>query len=857
MHGRAVTGLALLGVLGVLVPSSATAQPESDGEAFERVFKRRSISEHVPVVLIVGGEAFGALNVELQHGTAVRVPASILLDALATRRARPGIRAQLSRAVRGLQLAIDDLRAAGLDVVYDPARLEIRIGLAPEQTVTSSHTLGSGVPAEAETAIRPSDVSGYANLFGHGGTATPQSVRVESAINVHRWVLEARGELGSSPIGAHRGDVLLSRDVTRHALRYLAGDFAVAAGGLQPGFPILGVGVTRNFTLQPYRVLQPIGAFEFTLDRPAKVTVLINGATVQTLDLPAGRHDVRDLPLGAGVNDIELLIRDDAGVERRLQFSAASPNGLLAPGVVQFSVSLGFPLIADTGFRDYEWSRPIASARRRWGVSNHLTLGGSFDGDFDRQVAGAAFVVATKLGNLAVDTAISHDTVSQVGHAEGVRYDYHGMIAGAPGSTFTALARHYSPAFRSLDVVAVDSRYSDELSIASSRKLVARVFGRLNARYQIGRDIPDAFDASLALSRSFGGLSLDALVGVRETSSDVRDVRIFVSVNWRLPDRSLVQAFSRTSTSAGMSNEVRYTTPPGPPPDGLVASAGLRKSRDASGADATIAYGSDRFTSSITGVTSFDRNAAATTNGSFDVGTAVAFAGGRVAWSRPITGSFAIVDRIETLADQQIGVNPVAGSYSARANRFGPAVVTSLEAYRLGSVRVEAPSLRAGTSLGPASYAVMPTYKSGTLLVVGEPGTVFLRGSILHPDGTPVQMGIGELVPSDAPKSFRNAWVTELQARLDLFSEREPSSRRTSPLVLMTNRAGRFSVVGVDPGSYEIRIAAGSPIWIEVPAGTTGVYSAGVLKMKPSPAKDGRTINNERENADAEHPSSR
>lgn len=835
MRGRVLTQLVSAGLLCSVAPP-AVAQP-SDADVFESVFKRRVESERVPVELIVDGARQGPLVLEVRGGVAVRVAADGILTALARTRLRVEVLDRLTRAVREYTLAIDDLRA-DLDVVFDPQRLELRVGFAAALTERASHTLAPGVPAEAATARRPSDTSGYVNMHGRGGTASPAVVRIDSAVNIHRWVLEARGELGEAPIGAHRGDVLLSRDVPESALRYLAGDFAVAAGGLQPGYPIAGIGLTRNFALQPYRVLQPVGVFHFTLDRPANVTVLVNGAPVQTLALPAGRHDIRDLPLGAGVNDVELLVRDDAGLERRLQFSAASPGELLAPGVVQFSLSLGFPLVEDAGARSYAWSRPVLAGRRRWGVTDKLTIGGSFDGDLGRQVLGGAVAVTTRLGNLAVDVAGSRDADASVGRAESVRFDHNRVAGGTATNTLTIVARHYSPRFRSLELLAVDGRYRGDVSIASSRKLTTNLFARLNARYQVGRDAPDAHDASVTLSRAFGGFSADVLVGVRDSGTEPRDARVFVTAHWRLPDRKgTLHALSRTSTSAGTSNELRYMTAAGPPPGGLVVSAAIRESPQALGGDVTLAYGGERVTSSVTGATVLGRGTSdASATASFEVGTAIAFAGGQVAWSRPITGSFGIIDRHPALSDQEIGVNPAAGTYSARADRFGPAVVSGLEPYRVGSVRVEAPNLCLGTSLGPASHSLLPVYKSGTLLVVGEAGSVFLRGTLGHADGAPVAFAAGMLVPMRTPMSALpcDAETRDhgtLQQRVDCLSE--SLERPRAPLVLHTNRAGRFSVVGVVPGRYVIELATGGTSGpIDVPARHAGVVTTGALVVR-------------------------
>jgi hypothetical protein len=42
-------------------------------------------------------------------------------------------------------------------------------------------------------------------------------------------------------------------------------------------------------------------------------------------------------------------------------------------------------------------------------------------------------------------------------------------------------------------------------------------------------------------------------------------------------------------------------------------------------------------------------------------------------------------------------------------------------------------------------------------------------------------------------------------------------------------------VVGVVPGSYELRLASSPAIAVDVPRGHTGVYGAGILVVEGSP----------------------
>jgi outer membrane usher protein len=798
---------------------SAALSPPTDEALFANVFKRPDRSDRVPVVLVIDGVFVGQAIMRLRPGAAPLVPAEPLFTSLAPR-LRAELRPRLQETAHGGQVSLDDLRALGLDVEYEKAELELRVFVPAALTEEKSHSLrGNGAPPEAAGALRPSDVSGFLNARAGGAdtwttgdaptSRVPLHLNLDSALSVGGWLLEGKADFADAPMGAHRGDVLLSRDDPESALRYLAGDFAVQPTALQPSYPLLGLGVTRNFALQPYRVIQPIGEFDFTLEQPSTVTVLVNGAPVRTLSLPAGRHDVRDLPLGPGVNDVELLIQDPAGVQRRIAFSSANPGELLAPGVVQYAVNLGAPLVADVGARDYAWTRPVLSARRRWGALPMLTVGASFDGDLERQRAGGELTLATTLGTLSLDMSASADTAQGLGHAESARYDYARVTGGTRVTTFTVVGRHHAAAFRTLGPVAADELYGEELTISASHRLPGAINATVSGRYRVGRAHPDAQDASLRLSRSFGLLSVDGMLSAQRDGVSPDQLRVLVGVRVTLPDaHGTVFATARTSTVEGTSSEAVYTTQAGPPPGGIITTVSVQENPESVGASGTVSYVGNRLTSSVSTTTALDTGGAwATQTTALELGTGLAFAGGEVGWSRPVADSFVIVARNPTVAAHDVEVNPALGGYAARADGFGPAVLPNLEPYRVTTVVVRAPTLPTGYSLGSESHVVLPAHKTGTLLRVGEEGTVFLRGSLQHADGKPVAFATGEVTPVEGS---------------------------AAPLVLMTNRAGRFSLVGLRPGRYELRLSDGAskPLVIEIPNGTTGLHSTGALVVE-------------------------
>ncbi|MCP4781667.1 MAG: hypothetical protein GY877_13275 [Hyphomicrobium sp.] len=98
------------------------------------------------------------------------------------------------------------------------------------------------------------------------------------------------------------------------------------------------------------------------------------------------------------------------------------------------------------------------------------------------------------------------------------------------------------------------------------------------------------------------------------------------------------------------------------------------------------------------------------------VGAAIAFADGTVAIGAPIRGdAFAIVDAHESLADKEIYVLD-GDDVRARADQWGPALVSQLPAYTDVTLPIDVEDLPIGCSLDAGVFDLLPAYRSGQVL---------------------------------------------------------------------------------------------------------------------------------------------
>ena len=186
----------------------------------------------------------------------------------------------------------------------------------------------------------------------------------------------------------------------------MAGDITPATVGRQTGGGFIGVSIQKSYQkLQPQKNIRPTGQRSFRLDRPSSVDIVVNGQIVRRLQMPPGDHDISELPLKAGQNNLTLEITDDTGQHRTLKFTVFFDHTLLAPGVSEWGVAAGYRSIASPSGLLYSWRDPAATGYYQLGITEDLTATAYAQANFQTSVTGLMAVTPTWLGRLSVETA--------------------------------------------------------------------------------------------------------------------------------------------------------------------------------------------------------------------------------------------------------------------------------------------------------------------------------------------------------------------------------------------------------------------------------------------------------------------
>lgn len=826
---------------GNTIPAVDAKQPPGDRsppnktreELFLEVFKRPPLNIPVSsyVFVVVDGVARQKVKAVLSQGEQ-----DILLEgkpvlAFLSQLLRPDIVQRLERKIDGQGwLNRAALEEAGVSTSFNLRKFEFSINTAPGMRETRIQYLTSPmIDPFSVDAIRPAPVSAFLNFNLKGvartetaATSTSNQTNVgfaaDGAMNVMGVVVEgsAFGQTGDAS-SLRRGDVRLVYDQPQRALRYTAGDLHYPVVGYQTVVNMGGIGISKDFSLQPHVRTYRTGQFVFYLERPAEVKVWVNESLVSTLQLPAGTHDIRGLTPAVGQNDTRLVIEDNAGRREVLQFSFIHNPILLDKGRSLFSYNAGFRRELKDGVYQYDVKRPVLSASYLEGLTDETTLSAYTQADASRALFGIKTLRIFSVGTLQLDTATSRSDNAK--WDVGAKIELTGAPAthGRPGVQSQVSVEYLGKHFGSIN--ASSPALSNALNFLASLAFPMGhgITGQLSVSYipARGEGVVDAYGASARLTRRWGKY-ITGSVALRHRRSDhneaVTKVLVGISFSYAEGTSSLYAAKemeSNTVASRWDSGRPFNSTAP-------YGFASTRLGSDQREYMGGVGYwGNQGLAEASHTRTEIDQGTGryARDETTLRLQSALVFADTRFALARPVAENFAIVTGKDGLASVDMKVDPDGrGGSRARSGWLSPAVLGDIASYRLRDLRIEPINPPLGATPEKLTFSLAPTYKSGFLLKLGKELRIVAIGRLVDEQRGPL---------AHLPIEIR---------RLD--------DRDEKPVSTFTSRGGGFQVPDIKPGRYEIRPSSTTrwgSVTVEIPETQDGLYRLGDVVLSPRP----------------------
>jgi len=581
----------------------------------------------------------------------------------------PEAAASLNPLLSDERVSFSSLRDLSYDVRFDRRDLVLSLGIPFELRGERVVLLGRKPNAVVVDAIPQADVSAFVSMRGGFDWIQQSSgeddglsgfvADIDAALNVKGLVLE--GEFRFSEEGDRRfsrRDVRLTYDDVEDLVRYEAGDLSIGARPHQSAPDIAGFAAYREFRIDPYTDPRPVGERGLVLERPARVDVIVNGARVRSVNLPAGRYSLRDFPIvPSAINDVEFVVTYASGEVERVVFPAFTTIDLLEKGTSEFAVNAGVPYDDIDDVRRYDTGNFNLVGFYRRGITGTLTAGGAIEADKDILVVSGEASWASPVGSIGL--TVSND-LRNPGLESGrlsLQYSY---LSTDPfsGMSVDGVLILTGEEHRTLDRLfgGPDSRV-----FASGR--VSRVIDP-KTRVQFGgsyslssdRDILgeriESWTASAAVSRQIGPATLTG--GVDWTKGGDRGSEIVGRLGLFVPLGRHALSASYVSRDDVVRADFRRSARSAV--GGFGYGAGFQRGNGGDQQYLRANYIGNRFEAAVEQMRVRSSGDTDIRTG-FTFGTALVTAGGRVALARPVENGFAIVTN-GTDVDARLAIEP-------------------------------------------------------------------------------------------------------------------------------------------------------------------------------------------------------
>ncbi|WP_287602610.1 hypothetical protein [Thiothrix sp.] len=689
-------------------------------------------------------------------------------------------------------LSASALEAAGIRTRYDIQELAVAVKIDKKSMNRRMRSLLSALPGDKQHVIPerladPAKVSGYINLssgisqdFSNTSAEPNLNVRAESAVNVHGFVLENQHTYQH---GTNGKPGKLTRDYTRLVIddaeeehRYRIGDISTESRNFQGSLPLGGVQVTRDLTWASSREYTPQGNQRFSLSSPAEVDIYLDGRLHRSVRLQAGEHELAELDALGGTS-VKLRIKDDLGKITTQEFSRFTDSRLLSPEFSRYSISVGFPSRREADQLKYDTKRPVASGYYQQGVTENLTAGVDVQTDGKAHQVGGDIIWATEIGNVTAGVSHSQSRNGKKGQAARVqisrRPDNRGEGDKQRPIQWDIAAERFTPDYQNLNpqddgttTTTSTQAVKQQLNASVSKAFSDRTSGNLGVAHTTQHDGKTRTNLNAGVSTRLGkNLNVSVYGSQSRDAKGAADMSVRVGFSMPLDATASGrgQSVSGSHDDKGRSQLAYRISGKGKRGvDSLSGGVRLQSERGKTGLGADVRYQGEAFDANLS-ITPQLASSKVGYSGSANVNTAIVFADGAVAMSRPVHDSFAILEPPEGLEHPMAAsrgknlfqrkentLDSLPERYDAVMQPGSKAVLNNLASYQVQHVSSDSAVLPEGFDLDATEFDVMPDYKSGYRVKVGGERGAMLEAHLADASGQPLKLQGGQLIALDA-----------------------------------------------------------------------------------------------------------
>ncbi len=282
--------------------------------------------------------------------------------------------------IPGISARYDVLRQALVVAAIPEAMMPRIIGARPRRDLPEVQT-GFGLVLNYRLTADLGD-----DLFGAGPDLGNGYLALDGRIFTPMGVLKNNVGLSFAKAGENRKqfrrfETSFTVAMPERLVTVTVGDFVSSSLPWARPVRMGGIQLRRDFSLGENIVTSPPLSFSGTAAVPSSVDVFVGGIRAFSGQVEPGPFVLTDLPFVTSSGEAEIVIRDEAGIERVVQLPFFASQNLIRAGTLDFALQIGRSRRA-FGVENFSYDTTTSGALSlRYGVTDALTLEGHIEGN--------------------------------------------------------------------------------------------------------------------------------------------------------------------------------------------------------------------------------------------------------------------------------------------------------------------------------------------------------------------------------------------------------------------------------------------------------------------------------------------
>jgi outer membrane usher protein len=651
------------------------------------------------------------------------------------------LRAQLDKkSARTPHMTFRQLARHGVHLTFDDNDIVLQVDFSADIRKPTRYGLVSRHTQKMNNSmLLPNAMfsGGLDYLFGRTwsqDSSNALTVDLDGHLNIQGWVVQNRHIFANDRDQKwRRQSTLVTRDWPEKTLRLRLGDLNDKRIGFMGYQQLSGISLSTNFQLQPYSISYPISEQSFFLEQDAEVDVIINGLRRDRRSLPAGAHDILDMDLTNGVNEVELKITDVYGRQQSILLFASQNQTLLAPNKQEYSVTLGVPRSKGLLGIDYEKQSLGFSAFNRYGMTDTLTLGNWLQLSDNAITSGMTGLRSSIYGDFSGEIAVSRDRQQSAFYAPAMRIGHRFYNQRLTLDTQWSWQHRK---FATPGEVVPDDNVHHKLSVRLTLPRIKQWRATFAVAHERRWEGEPVFSKQLNMTRELGEGWDFTFNMVHYNRYSERESFVGGQLSWRPVDSRHSTDISYSSDEHKRSGNYNYRR------DGELGfnmNADISQSDSSQQQRANMSYASSYLDASFRVNQNQMANGQSSITKNASLGSSVVFADGHWAPSRQLNGQpFAIVNIKSNVSNTKIGVTKGAGTRPVAFldESFDTSVLNNLSPYYVGNIHLDLTLAPAELQVKKESYQLKPAFLSATVVSVDAASGTYVTATLIDSSGS-------------------------------------------------------------------------------------------------------------------------